>query len=117
MSTEKKAIVVVVVCLVVMGAGLLFLRGREAPAVVTRERLAGVQAALEDWNRTHGELPGSLEELGLGDEAIRDHMGTVFEYTVAKDHTVTLTSYGTDGKPGGYMFRADSAVTFQVSPP
>lgn len=114
MSTEKKAVVMVVVCVVVMGAGLYLLRDREAPAVVTRERLAELQTAIEAWHSDKGSLPASLEELGLDDDSIRDHSGTVFEYTTAEDGTVTLTSYGVDGKPGGYMFRSDSKVSFQV---
>jgi len=117
MSTEKKALVMVAVCLFVMGVGLYLMRGREAPAVVTRERLAGLQTAIEEWHRNKGSLPESLEELGLDDESIRDHSGTVFEYTPEDDGTVTLISYGVDGKPGGYMFRSDSKVTFKLTAP
>ncbi|NNE90900.1 MAG: hypothetical protein HKN23_04575, partial [Verrucomicrobiales bacterium] len=43
--------------------------------------------------------------------------GTVFLYDVADDGTVTLISYGVDGKPGGYMFRADTEFSFQIVPP
>lgn len=117
MSTEKKAVLILILCLLVMVVGWFLVGDKEAPAVVTRERLVELQSAIEEWSRANARLPESLEELGLADEAIRDVMGTIFEYSVAEGGTVTLTSYGADGKPGGLMFRSDHSVTFDVAVP
>ena len=116
MSTERKAIAIIAVCLIVMGIGLYFLRDREAPAKVNRERLSGLRLAIEEWTETHGSPPKSLEELGLSDEAISDRAGTVFNYVVSDDGAVTLISYGADGKPGGLVFHSDTKITFQAKP-
>lgn len=117
MSNEKKAIAILLACLVVIGVGLFLAGDKDPPAELTRGRLSALQSSIEAWCGDHGRLPDSLEELGLASEAIRDHMGTVFDYTVTEDGRVTLTSYGADGKPGGHMFRADIKVTFEVSVP
>lgn len=116
MSQEKKALAIVAVCLVIIGAGIFLLRDREPPVVVTRERLAALQVSIESWSAANGgRLPESLEVLGLPGEAIRDHAGHLFDYRVADDgKTVTLVSYGADGKPGGSMFHADNEVTFTL---
>ncbi len=115
MTQEKKALLVVAACLVVIAFGFYRLRDREAPAVVTRERIRALQESIENWASEHGgKAPETLEAMGLDDEAIRDHAGNVFEYTVGEDGTVTLVSYGADGKPGGHMFHADTEVSFPL---
>ena len=65
MTQEKKALLVVAVCLVVIGIGFYLLRDREAPAVVTRERIRALQASIETWASEHGgKAPETLEALG-----------------------------------------------------
>ncbi len=116
MTQEKKALSIVAVCLVIIAAGIFLLRDREPPVVVTRERLAALQASIETWSAANGgRVPESLAALGLPGDATRDHAGHDFHYRVADDgKTVTLVSYGADGKPGGSMFHADNEVTFTL---
>lgn len=114
MTEEKKALIAVAVCLTGIVAGWLSLRGREAPAVVTRERMANLQTAIEQWTSAHGNPPTTLQELGLGVDEICDHAGSEFRYTVDSGGRIRLISYGADGKPGGALFRADTEVNFQV---
>ena len=47
MSQEKKAIIVIAVCLAVIGVGAWWLRDKEAPAVVTQQRLNALQVSIE----------------------------------------------------------------------
>ncbi|MCB1062988.1 MAG: hypothetical protein KDN20_08720 [Verrucomicrobiae bacterium] len=115
MTQEKKALAVVALCVVIIGAGMLYLRDREPPVVVTRARLSALQTSIEEWAAVQGRLPKNLEELNLPDEAIHDHADKLFDFRVSEDgKTVTLSSYGVDGKPGGSMFRADNEVTFTI---
>lgn len=114
MNKERRAIIFIVVCVAVLVAGLLLMGDRKAPAVLTRERLEALQASIEQWSREKGRLPETLDEMGLPDQATRDLLGTDFEYAVDGDGTVTLTSYGADGKPGGLMFRSDASISFRV---
>ena len=115
MSQEKKAIIVIAVCLAVIGVGAWWLRDKEAPAVVTQQRLNALQVSIEAWAAAHdGKAPESLDELGLPEEAISDHKGARFDYITSDDGTVKVISYGADGKPGGHAFHADTEVSFQL---
>lgn len=114
MTEEKKAISFVAVCLVVIAAGLFFLRDRTPPAVEIEEKLDAIQASIETWHAEKGAPPETLEQLGLPEEAIKDIALEVFQYSVGDDGTVTLRTYGADGKPGGKMFRADVERIFKL---
>lgn len=115
MTEEKKAISFVAVCVVVISAGLFFLRDRTPPAVEIDQRLDALQVAIQEWYAEKGSPPETLEELGLPEDEIIDIALKVFQYEVGEDgQTVTLRTYGADEKPGGKMFRADRERVFTL---
>ena len=58
-------------------------------------------------------LPEKLSELNLGEGGLKDGIGFPFVYEVDGD-SVTIVSYGSDGKPGGHTFSSDKKITFEI---
>ena len=109
------AIIVAVAALVIAG-GLVFFGDLENPAQRTRERLEQLENVIVLYAREHGGPPESLEALGLPPEQIQDHLGEPIRYSVSGS-TVLLTSYGSDKKPGGFLFKRDYKRTFDLPQP
>ncbi|MDF1851447.1 MAG: hypothetical protein P1U85_11480 [Verrucomicrobiales bacterium] len=115
MSEEKKTITFVTICLVLIGAGVFFLKDRKPPSVEIEDRMAAIQVAIEEWYAEKGSLPETLEELGLPEEETQDIIKKTFIYSVSDDGTtVTIGTLGADSKPGGKMFRADKELVFTL---
>ena len=100
------AILVIAVLLILFG-------DRDNPTQKTRERLHRLERAVLSYVEDHKEAPKSLAELNLPEEDLQDHLGEPFLYTV-KEGTVTLTSYGSDKKPGGFLFKRDRQTVFKL---
>ena len=102
-----------VIAVLVIAVLLIFFGDRENPAQKTRDRLHRLEQAVLSYVETHQKAPSSLADLKLPAEALQDHLGEPILYTVA-DGTVTLTSYGADKKPGGFFFKRDHRVAFEL---
>ncbi|MEM7698566.1 MAG: hypothetical protein AAF236_09205 [Verrucomicrobiota bacterium] len=115
MTEAKKTILFVSICLAVIIAGVVFMQGRKPPSVEIVDRMAALQAAIEDWHAEKGAPPESLQVLGLPEEEIQDIVLKPFVYSVSEDgSTVTLSTLGADEKVGGKMFNADRELIFTL---
>jgi|GEM_PF-3248731 len=115
MTEQKKTYIFLAVCLGVIVAGAVILHGRKPPSVEIEDRMAALQVAIEAWYAEKGSPPETLQDLGLPEEEIQDIVKKVFQYFVSEDGTtVTLLTLGSDGKPGGKMFRADRERVFRL---
>ena len=115
MTEEKKAITFVAVCVVVIVAGIFLMRDQTPPAVEIDQRMEALEVAIQEWYAEKGSPPETLQQLGLPEEEILDILKEEFQYLVSEDGTtVTLRTYGADGKPGGKMFRADRERVFSL---
>lgn len=114
-SNRTAAIIVAVAALVIAG-GLVFFGDLENPAQRTRDRLEHLETAILLHVSEHGSPPESLAALGLPAEQIQDHLGEPIRYAVSGG-TVRLTSYGSDKKPGGFLFKRDHKRTFDLPQP
>lgn len=99
------AIAVIVVLLLLFG-------DRENPYQETRSRLNALEAPVRAYAAEYGKPPTTLDDLSLPPEALVDHLGEPFRYEVDGPR-VTLTSYGSDKKPGGILFKKDVTVSFE----
>ena len=102
-------VIAMVVIYFAFGSG----RGKN-PALVTKERLDALQVEVEKWAEKNGGPPAQLSELQVEEDLLTDHMGVPFIYEV-NGSEVVITSYGADGKPGGFMFKADRKVMFDTA--
>ena len=116
MSQERKAILVLGVALAVIVVLVVLYGGRERPGALTQERLITVKSAVLAYARTHGEPPGALTDLQLDAETLRDHIGEPFHYEI-DGATITITSYGADRAPGGFLFKRDYQVSCTLTAP
>ena len=115
MTEAKKTYLFIAICVIVMIAGVIFLKGRKPPSVEIEDRMAALQTAIENWHAEKGSAPASLEELGLPEEEIQDIILKPFDYSVSEDGTtVTLSTLGADEKKGGKMFNADRELIFTL---
>jgi hypothetical protein len=100
------AILVIAVLLILFG-------DRDNPMQKTRDRMQRLERAILSYVDDYNEAPESLAELKLPEEDLQDHLGEPFRYTV-KEGSVTLTSYGSDKKPGGFLFKRDRQTVFEL---
>ena len=111
-TSPKKAIVVIVVLLILIGAGIFYLDGKNPPGAVTDERLAALQAAISGHVAKYGAPPEALSALPEGTPLV-DVWKNPFTYRVLEDGQVEISSLGGDGEPGGHMFKADKITKFR----
>jgi hypothetical protein len=69
------------------------------------------------YAKLHGSLPSSLEGLPEYDGPFNerepiDGWNRPLQYRVDGDGVITLTSFGKDGKPGGWGFNADYSMSY-----
>ena len=116
MTQERRAITFILGLLAVMAAVyFLFLHDRTHPRQITDGRLQAVKQAVLEFANANRRLPESLQELEISMETIKDHAGVPFVYRHDAS-TVTLISYGADGKPGGVLFNKDQVLEFTAPP-
>ncbi len=88
-----------------------FAYGKEHPVDTNRQRMEVLKTAIIDFSGENNRLPTTLTELDVPPENLTDHIGEPYVYT-PDTLTVTLTSYGADKKPGGWMFTRDYTEKF-----
>jgi hypothetical protein len=103
------------VAVLVIATLLVFFGDHENPLQQTRDRLSRLEESILSYVKEHGEAPSSLEELDLPEEDLQDHLGEPFMYT-RQEGTVSITSYGSDKKPGGHFFKRDHEVVVELFP-
>jgi hypothetical protein len=89
----------------------LFAYGKEHPVDTNHRRMEVLEAAIIGFAGQNKRLPATLAELDVPPENLTDHIGEPYIYT-PDTLTVTLTSYGADKKPGGWMFTRDYTEEF-----
>ncbi len=88
-----------------------FAAGKEHPVDTNRARMGDLKAAIIAYADRNDRLPATLDELDVPPEDLVDHIGEPYIYT-PDTLTVTITSYGADKKPGGWMFTRDYTEEF-----
>jgi hypothetical protein len=114
MSQSLKWISALVLLGVAIFASMLT-RGVPPPAL-TDARMNAIRARVCAAARSHGVPPANLEglpQVGSYTNSLEDGWGNRVSYTVDGD-VVTLTSFGSDGRPGGSGPASDIVRTFHV---
>lgn len=112
MTQEKKTLIVLGLLVAFIVLVLLFFGEKgPSPVVETQNRLRDLKAPVLAFAEEKGALPETLQELGLPTEATSDHAGKPFVYEI-NGRSVTISSLGADGKPGGAAFNADKSINF-----
>ncbi|HBT75640.1 MAG TPA: hypothetical protein DEB39_01665 [Planctomycetaceae bacterium] len=85
-------------------------------AEVTREKLEHTKKLIAEYNAGHGHFPKSMSDLSWvnGGEKFEDAWGNEIGYSVSRDKTVRLWSFGADKELGGTGDNADLFITFNV---
>ena len=89
------------------------------PDALTRTRMCGIEYRIRDYYAKERRLPENLSVLpelrdDNRDYSLADGWGRPIQYTI-EGRTVSLLSWGKDGRPGGNGQDADITVTFTVS--
>jgi hypothetical protein len=88
------------------------------PRALTRTRMIVIEKRIRDYAAMHHRLPESLSDLPKPpknrDDSLVDGWGRAIQYTKA-GRTVTLLSFGEDGRPGGRNEDADVSAKFTVA--
>ena len=93
--------------------GLIF--DRASNDTMTRTRMWVVKRRILAYAHQNNRLPASLAEIPVMpgyDNSIEDGWGRALHYEVSGNGTVTLSSLGRDGLPGGEGDDADIVVKF-----
>ena len=114
---DRALVITMAVMAVALVAGLIYLGDRQPRARITLERLETLKTAVTAYTKTNGAPPKVLSDLGLPSEALQDHIGEPFHYSVLVDGTVSIVSRGLDKEPGGLMFHKDYKVEFDPRSP
>jgi len=104
------------ICLMIV-AGAMLLVDRVPPRPQTTATMQGLKRRILRFAHSNGRLPKTLGELPATEDLAnntQDGWGHPIILSVAPDGTVTLTSYGKDGVPGGMGDDADIIGTFQA---
>ena len=112
--------VIIIATLIVVGLLLLpaLFPGRVPPGELTRQRMAFDRVRILEYGRDHGQLPLDLSALPPlpqkpgTDHHLEDAWHRSLLYEVDASGTVTLTSLGKDGRPGGSGDNADIVFRF-----
>lgn len=113
----KPNLIVIGVLALILIAGLWFGRDLNAPTVETKDRLEEAKSAVIAFYDKEGKLPESLEaivEAGHADEVPSDRLGAPFVYSQLGNGVVEIKTLGPDGKEGGWMFKRDHKIRFEV---
>ena len=116
-SKSRGPFIAMGIFLVVIAAGAWFGRGLSNPTEETSRRLEDAKAAVIAFAKERGEAPESLEELvagGFVEELPVNRGGHALVYTRLGDGDFELKSLGPDGKEGGFMFKRDHSIRFQL---
>lgn len=76
-----------------------------------QNHISALEAPVLEFAERNGSPPRELQELGLTTEATSDHSGMPLIYEV-NGKTVTISTLGADGEPGGKAFNADKTHSF-----
>jgi len=96
-------------------AGVVFLVDRVPARAQTMATMQGLKRRILRFAHANNRLPKTLGELPATKDSAnntRDAWGHPIIMSVAPDGTITLTSYGKDGVPGGMGENADAIGTF-----
>jgi hypothetical protein len=78
-----------------------------SPVMITKNNMRRIFCGVDDYFARKRLIPRSLTDIPEAKEAGQDGWGKVLIYSVDSDDTITLLSYGADGKPGGTGLDAD----------
>ncbi|HEX3999588.1 MAG TPA: type II secretion system protein GspG [Pirellulales bacterium] len=111
-SPSSLRILLLLATLVVAGCESLSasLVDRVPPRALTESTERVLKRRILKYARQHDRLPpdlAALDEMPGYDNDTTDAWGNPILYTVGSDGSVTLTSFGSDGKPGGTGDAAD----------
>jgi len=106
--TQKTKTVILASLLVAFIAYLLVFSSGKGP---TQNLIRALETPVLAFAEKNGAPPETLQELGLTVEATSDQAGKPLIYEV-NGRTVTISSLGADGKPGGKAFNADKTHRF-----
>jgi hypothetical protein len=98
-------------------AGLWFGRDLSAPAKETNAQLDAVKAAVLAFAETEGGTPPHLDALVTGgflDAVPENRSGFPLLLRILDDGRVEIVDFGPDGKEGGFMFKKDHRIRFEV---
>jgi hypothetical protein len=92
--------------------------GTIPPLDLTMTRMALTEIRIKTYWKANGRLPESLSQLPIRegyDNSTMDGWARPIKYDVSGATTVTLSSLGADGRPGGAGENKDIIVSFDVS--
>ena len=83
-------------------------------AAQTRKKLDETKEQISVYYRNYGSFPKSLKDLSWvnGGDDYKDGWGNTLVYSVGRDKTVRLWSFGADGAIGGAGENQDIAIKF-----
>ena len=116
----KRNLIIVGALAVVLIAAAWFARNLEAPQKDTKQRLELAKTAVLSYYEEKGELPPNLEAVvtaGHAKSIPSDRIGTPLVYTKIGNGVVEIKTLGPDGKEGGWMFKRDHSIRFEVPAP
>ena len=116
MTSNRKLVLILSAFLLTIVVLFIISRNMTAPRQVDRARMEQIQGAIETYVRSEGQAPETLQDLNLDAALLLDHSGHPIQYMVL-GHTVHLTSFGGDQKPGGMAFKADYEHSFDITIP
>jgi hypothetical protein len=90
------------------------------PVEMTHSAITETFVRINIYARKYGAIPPSVDALPIREgyaNSTTDGWGRRPEYRVAPDGTITLTSHGRDGRPGGTGDDADISVSYRTKRP
>ena len=116
-TSPKQFYIAICLLTLALAAGLWFARNLSSPAEETKQRLETTKAAVLAYVRDTGEIPPSLRTLvtsGYLDESPENRSGHPLVFAYLGSGRCEIKSLGPDGEEGGFMFKRDHSITFQV---
>jgi len=117
-SANRKGFIALGLLALLLFVGVWLSRDLTSPLAETRERLEAAKAAVLDYAEEQGEMPTDLQavvDAGFLDAMPENRSGFPLVYRRLGARSAELKSLGPDGKEGGFMFKRDHVLQFEMA--
>ena len=116
-APEKRAILVLSILAIAIAALAWWGRGKASPVDTEMQPLESVKSAVLAYARDEGTAPPDLAALVANDyleQLPENSAGYPLRYSHLGANTYEVKSFGPDGKEGGFFFKRDHAIQFEI---